>query len=206
MKARQTQQSDLFAKMPGFKFVGDLSREDAAVLEGLGRISNHILEFGAGGSTQIFAQCQPKSLTVVETAEYWLKLTAYRIDQFPSVTKPDWVKYGDWPEKSYDLIFVDGIDSLRKEFAFRSWRSLANNGFLVFHDTRREPDISIVSAFAAANWNEISLISPNYHNSNCTVIIKKPFAPYVNWQEVEGKEPHEYGLLSESENEIFNNL
>ena len=40
-------------------FVGDLSIQDAKVLLDYASKAQRILEFGVGGSTQIFAQCNP---------------------------------------------------------------------------------------------------------------------------------------------------
>lgn len=42
------------------KYVGDLSREDASLLERYARGARSVLEFGAGGSTQIIAQALPE--------------------------------------------------------------------------------------------------------------------------------------------------
>lgn len=185
------------------KFIGDLSLQDADLLQSLSSYSKRILEFGAGGSTQIFAQCFPKTLHSVETSIYWLKLTGYRIDQLPGATKPVFLKYGEECDNEYDLIFVDGMDCLRKEFAFRSWKQLDERGCLIFHDTRRGPDISLVSSFIESHYNEICLIEPNLRDSNCTVIWKKKYQPYINWQEVEGKKEYEYGPPSPAEKKVI---
>jgi hypothetical protein len=186
-----------------FQFVGDLSREDAALLQNHALASVKILEFGAGGSTQIFAQCCPQLLVSVETSIHWLRLTGYRIDQFKKKTLPTFVKYGEYPKTEYDLIFVDGLDHLRRDFAFQSWRHLSNDGCLIFHDTRRDPDIDIAATFIKFHWNEIDSVEVNKDNSNCTVITKKKYLPYENWQETEGKKDYEYGLLSPEEEQFF---
>lgn len=181
------------------KFIGDLSVEDAKVLVELGKKAKVILEFGVGGSTQIFAQCKPKTLVSVETDPSWISLTQKRLSQLSDITHPAFVNYGQHPNNQYDLIFVDGVDHLRKQFAIDTWSQLTVNGVMVFHDTRRFQDFANAAWIAQLYFNEISRVDVNVNNSNLTVIYKKEHQPYVNWNYTEGKPFWAYGGVPNTE-------
>lgn len=178
----------------GYKFIGDLSKEDALLLQQFGEASSKILEFGAGGSTQIFAQCKPDVLISVETAPQWVEKTKNNIKRYKNVTEPVFVGYGSHPHHSYDLIFVDGVWDLREGFAKSTWPLLADNGVMIFHDTRRWFDAENVFKVAKIYWDEIRTIHLNHEDTNCTVIRKRQKVSYVNWNDTEGKPKWAYGI------------
>lgn len=175
-------------------FIGDLSREDADVLEYFGRRSPRILEFGAGGSTQIFAQCQPEVLISVETAQEWVEKTKKNIERYRPCTDPIFVQYGSHPRQQYDLIFVDGIWDLRLDFAKTVWPLLENECVMIFHDTRRWFDAHNAFDLAKVFWDEVDTIHMNHINSNCSIVQKRKKVEYVNWNETEGKPKWAYGI------------
>lgn len=177
----------------GFPFIGDLSLADAAVLEFFGSQAPKILEFGSGGSTQIFAQCQPSVLISVETSQEWIDKTKRNIERFQPCTDPVFVTYGSHPRQEYDLIFVDGVWDLRRDFAQTTWPLLRVGGQMIFHDTRRWFDAENVMLTAKMFYDEVDTICMNFDNSNCSIITKREKIKYVNWNETEGKPKWAYG-------------
>jgi hypothetical protein len=102
-------------------------------------------------------------------------------------------------DKVFDLIFVDGIDKLRLEFAMQTWNFLAPDGFMIFHDTRRQGDFANLCNLATQHWNEIKRIDVNKPasngvSSNISVIHKKVKEEYVNWNYAENKPLWTYGV------------
>lgn len=186
------------------KFIGDLSLEDADILSTYGKRSKRILEFGCGGSTQIFSQCHPDRLVSIETNPLWIEATARRVKKLLG-TEPEFRPYDFIPmTEEFDLIFVDGVDSLRRDFAMGTWKLLTVGGVMIFHDTRRFQDFQNAAWVAQSYFNEILTINVNSRarnnkSSNMTVIIKKEIEPYVNWNHAEGKPMHAYGDLSEKD-------
>lgn len=181
------------------KFIGDLSIADAKVLVELGQRYKTILEFGVGGSTQIFAQCKPQKLVSVETDPRWVQITQQRLKQLVDVTEPIFFEYGKHPQDTFDLIFVDGVDHLRKQFAIDTWQQLVIGGVMVFHDTRRFQDFVNAAWVAQLFFKEISRIEVNVNNSNMTVIHKQQYQPYENWNYAEGKPLWAYGGVPNTE-------
>lgn len=175
-------------------FIGDLSIQDALVIEWFGSQSKRILEFGAGGSTQIFAQCLPDVLISVETAPEWIEKTKRNIERYESVTRPVFTSYGSHPRQEYDLIFVDGVWDLRRDFAQQTWPLLKVGGQMIFHDTRRWFDAENVMLTAKMYFDEVDSIHMNIDDSNCTIVSKCKKVEYVNWNETEGKPVWAYGI------------
>lgn len=188
------------------KFIGDLSLEDADTLAKYGKQSINILEFGVGGSTQIFAQCLPEKLLSVDTnvtgGDKWIDVTRRRVDSLQNKTVPEFHDLfeflKDIPKFDYDLIFVDGIWWQRKPFADATWQFLKPGGVMIFHDTRRDFDFDIAIKFVREHFEEIKLVETNAEatngkTSNMTVIHKKVKEPYVNWNHTEGKPQWAYG-------------
>lgn len=175
------------------KFIGDLSLEDASILEFFGSQSKSILEFGAGGSTQIFAQCQPDVLISVETAQEWIDKTKRNIERFRPCTDPVFVQYGSHPRQDYDLIFVDGVWDLRRDFAQSTWPLLKVGGQMIFHDTRRWFDAENVLLTAKMFYDEVDTVHLNIGDSNCSTISKRDKVNYVDWNKSEGKPAWMYG-------------
>lgn len=180
-------------------YIGDLSSQDAAVLAGAARCSASILEFGVGASTQIFAQyASPRARIVsLDTCEDWIARTAAVLRAMQLGSAVTFHDYAGWtqeqelaaPQPCYDLLFDDGIDDLRLDFALRAWPWLKAGGRLIFHDTRRSRDWANVLRFASVAYLEISSIEANKDGSNLTVVTKQPSVAYENWNIAEGRGP-----------------
>lgn len=189
------------------KFVGDLSETDAAVLTKHAQAARTILEFGAGGSTQIFAQASkpPSRVTSVETDAKWIASTTQRLGKLGVARKCEFTTYAAWqvqPPRSsaYDLVFVDGVGPLRRSFALTAWPMLRENGVMLFHDTRRAKDVANVLALIGERFEEIGAVTfnepANGSTSNVSVVRKKRLERYVNWRKVEKKPAWKYGIGS----------
>ena len=177
------------------EFVGDLSVQDAKTLHSLGSKSTHILEFGVGGSTQIFAQCRPIKLVSVETDPAWVKRTSENLSKInsecvmPQFTPYDLFRY----EGVFDLVFVDGVPDKRLDFAMRAWPILDTGGKMIFHDTRRFEYFREAAWVIQSFFNEVARVDVNVDGSNLTVIEKRAGLFYENWNETEGKPAWAYG-------------
>ncbi len=185
-------------------YIGDVSKNDALVLKEMAETHKRILEFGCGASTQVLVHySKGEFVESIDTSEEWIKKTINNIDllglggettffmgpydQFIESLEP--VPYN----VTYDFIFDDGVDYLRREFAVKIWPYLAVGGILAFHDTRRAPDFRNVLEVLATFQDEIGRVEFNYKDSNITLVQKKLAAPYSNWQIDEQKEPFEIG-------------
>lgn len=167
-------------------FKGDLSKKDADVLKWCAENSSNVLEFGCGGSTQIIAAYLKGSLLSVDTEQSWIDKTIQNLDRLGIKTPVSFEKYETFNYKGeYDFIFVDGLWERRLSFANRTWKNLKLNGIMVFHDTRRQKDIDNVSSFLKEHWLEVGTVYINKDNSNITVIQKKEYTPYENWNKTE---------------------
>lgn len=183
------------------KYIGDLSRCDAKLLELYASRARSVLEFGVGGSTQIIAQSIPSeaSFLSLDTDPRWIAVTRDNLRRLGVEDRCRLVRYGDWPmdEHSFDLIFNDGESRLRRDFALRSFPLLSVGGVLLFHDTRRPQDVRNVLALIEVFFEEIASIRLNEQingvTSNITVVQKKIKEPYVNWNVVEGRPPWAFG-------------
>ena len=186
------------------KFVGDLSRQDAALLERYARGARSVLEFGAGGSTQIIAQVLPEgaSFLSLDTDPRWIATTRENLRRLGVGDRCQLRRYEDWSPDAdaaqFDLVFDDGIGHLRRAFAIRSFPFLAIGGALLFHDTRRLQDVRNVLGLVEAFFEEIEHVHLNERvdgaSSNITAVRKKAREPYVNWNVAEGRPPWAYGL------------
>lgn len=184
----------------GLKWIGDLSLEDADVLAQYGRQSQEVLEFGCGGSTQILSQCS-KNIISVDTDPNWIAATERRLLQISRYNSVQFLPYTTEFTQQFDLILVDGVDHLRRQFAIDTWRYLNVGGVMLFHDTRRFQDFQNAAWVAQLYYNEISTIDVNARasndkSSNITIIHKKAHEPYVNWNYTEGKPLWAYGTLN----------
>lgn len=177
------------------EFVGDLSIADAKLLAQLGVESAHILEFGVGGSTQIFAQGLPAGLTCVDTDAGWVERTKTNLARITSpFTAPSFVPYDLFRfEGVYDLIFVDGAPEKRLDFAMRAWPLLVTGGRMVFHDTRRFEYFKEAAWLVQSFFAEVRRVEVNPANTNLTVIAKGVPVLYENWNVTEGKPLWAYG-------------
>lgn len=178
-----------------FSFVGDLSIADAKSLYRLGLNRSNILEFGVGGSTQIFAQCKPVQFTSVETDPAWVERTKNNLRRInhKEWTPPKFVPYDLFTGGAFDLIFVDGIPSKRLDFAMRVWPMLDIGGHMVFHDTRRFEYFREAAWVIQSFFTEVRQVNVNIDGSNLTVIEKGPALSYENWNLTEGKPAWAYG-------------
>jgi len=177
-----------------FSFVGDLSIDDATVLHRVGSYSNRILEFGVGGSTQIFAQTKPDVLVSVDTDLTWIERTRFNLKLIDGeITQPHFVPYDLFMGGSFDLIFVDGVPDKRLDFAMKVWPMLSEYGAMIFHDTRRIEYLREATWVVQSFFDEVRYVSINESDSNLTIIEKGPSLPYENWNETEGKPAWAYG-------------
>lgn len=188
----------MLKNLQNIKFIGDLSLEDADLLAGYAQTANSILEFGSGGSTQIFAQFEASTVISVETDINWIQLTQTRLKQINKEVK--FVSYTTDFDQLFDIIFVDGVDHLRREFAIETWKYLKDSGAMIFHDTRRFHDFQNAAWVAQLYFNEIKRIdvnaaASNGRSSNMTILHKKPHEPYINWNLTESKPQWAYGML-----------
>lgn len=180
------------------KFIGDLSLQDADILTQYASQSKTILEFGSGGSTQILSQSGVEKIISIETDPQWITKTQKKLQTLGTAHKVTFLDYREQFDQQFDMIFVDGIYQLRKQFAINTWRYLKIGGMMLFHDTRRFQDFQNAAWIAQLYHTEISRIDVNApasdsQASNISVIHKKISEPYVNWNETEGKPLWSYG-------------
>ena len=181
--------------MKKYLYIGDISREDAEVLAWYSEKAHRVLEFGVGGSTQIFCQCCPEDAKIIslDTCDEWIKFINDSLKEFGLEGRCSVLQYDKLEtlrEETYDLIFDDGEGKHRLDFVIKAWQMLdANGGKLIFHDTRREKDIKNACHIIQKYYNEIKRIETNQNGSNMTIITKKPLEKWVNWNDVENKMP-----------------
>lgn len=193
-------------------FIGDLSAQDADILAMYATKHAHVMEFGVGGSTQIIAQCMPKTLISIDTDTGWIARTKENLALLEFKSDVTFGHYSETPvlvtDKTFGMVLVDGVDHLREDFAKFAWRFIDINGVMLFHDTRRPADFSNVAEVAKHFFNEISLIEVNARasngkSSNITVLHKKVHEPYENWNVVEGKPAWAFGGEPNVDNNPF---
>ena len=108
------------------RYIGDISREDAELLARTAAGARRILEFGAGASTQVLAQSASEGaeIVTVETKPDWVERTRANLRRLGIRREVRFVPYrGFWRsvQGPFEMIFDDGIDRLRAEFAERAW-------------------------------------------------------------------------------------
>jgi hypothetical protein len=184
------------------KFVGDLSKADAKVLVKYGKWAQHILEFGMGGSTQIFAQSMPVDpickLWSMDTDPQWIARTKLNLDLLGipegRYRLMDYdLSLEGCDGNMFDLIFDDGIDMERFNFGLCVFKRLKIGGWFLMHDTRRRGDLRNFLDLVLAYKDEIGQVAINMGGSNISGFQRKVPEPYVNWDKEEGKEPWQYG-------------
>jgi hypothetical protein len=183
------------------KYIGDLSRHDAALLEHYASSAQSVLEFGVGGSTQIIAQSISNEVPFIslDTDPKWIAITQENLRRFGVEDRCRLIRYEDWfPDAChFDVIFNDGVASFRRDFALRSFPFLTIGGVLLFHDTRRAQDVQNVLALVEVFFEEIACVRFNEHidgmSSNITVVQKKIREPYVDWNVIEDRPPWAFG-------------
>src|SRR5258706_1824903 len=186
-------------------YIGDISKNDAFVLQEYASSADSILEFGCGASTQVMASSVVVDATgivpviiSIDTEPSWIEKTKENLKILGVNKEVHFYDYRDFIDhilidKPFDFIFVDGVDSLRREFAIKIWPFLQVGGVMAFHDTRRGHDFRNVLEVLATFQDEIGEVKFNTLQSNITVIRKKPAAPYDNWQISEKKKPWQLG-------------
>lgn len=183
--------------LKNLKWTGDLSLQDADVLVEYAKTANSVLEFGAGGSTQLFIQvCN--SVTSVETEKNWIDVVKKRINKIDENFTVCFKSFDEPLQTSYDLIFVDGIKQRRFEFATKAWDFLNENGVMLFHDTTKNWGRDLIKNFFISRFESIDSVILNKlasdsKQSNISVFKKRLHKPYVNWQEIENKPKWAYG-------------
>lgn len=176
-------------------YIGDISKADAKLLKNFAEISDNILEFGCGASTQVMAKYlkEGSRFTSVDTEFSWIDTTKRNMYLLEVDTEVMFIHYNSfilgYPRyQPYDFIFDDGVDSKRREFAIAMWPMLKVGGIMAFHDTRREPDFRNVLEMLAHFQDEIDHVFFNAEGSNITCVYKKLPELYDNWQISENKE------------------
>lgn len=187
-------------------FIGDLSQPDAKVLVDNCSNAKRILEFGVGGSTQIFSRYSPSDceLICIDTMKKWIDTTLLNIrllnsNGYEYSTMPKFYMHKDRQKHmkgEFDIIFNDGKSDLRRQFANESWKHLKIGGKMIFHDTKIPGHIREITDLAQSKWLEIANIEVNPNNSNMTIITKREHQPYYNWNKKEGKKRWEWNSES----------
>lgn len=197
-----TAEAERYVTMRPLKFIGDLSTQDARLIEKYARGASAVLEFGVGGSTQIIAQSvsQNAHFLSLDTDPAWITTTELNLQRLGVQSRCEILRYEHWtptPGEHFDLIFDDGSPDLRLEFALRCFSHLRIGGFLLFHDTRGLHHVKNVTRVIEAFHESIGRVTFNEAvdgiTSNITVIEKKVKEPYVNWNEIEGRPPWAFG-------------
>lgn len=190
----------------GLKFIGDLSKADAEVLEHYARKQPQaILEFGVGGSTQIFAQCmtgKDSHLDTVDTSEHWIKRTQRNLEKL-GIGERENIQFHLWepfftslrvPTQQYGLIFNDGLHTHRPVFAQKTWALLKPGGYMLFHDTRLHEYFMYVLEIVQKAWGNIDWVEFNTEDSNISIIKKASKSQaYVDWNKAEGNASWKFG-------------
>jgi predicted O-methyltransferase YrrM len=190
-------------------YIGDISSRDAIVLQTYGSAASHILEFGCGASTQVLRHYSRGSMTSVDTDPAWIKKTQENLALLEIEKPVTFLPYNMFVatvNQSFDLIFDDGVDWYRLEFARKLWPRLTVGGYLLFHDTRRPGDQGNVLAFLGEVYNEVDEVHLNQLSSNITAIRKKAPQPYDNWQISENKAHWELGWADPDVEEVRRRL
>jgi len=173
------------------KFIGDLSKQDVAILQEYTSKAKTVLEFGVGGSTQIIAQSCSGYIHSIDTSSEWINTTLENFKRL-SITQPvnfellvDWLIYND--VNTYDVIFNDGIPKHRNMFSLQAWKLLNFGGVMIYHDSRIPSHIDDILCLYQKHWLEIESILVNHNDSNMTIIKKRLPVEYVNWNVAEDK-------------------
>ena len=133
--------------------------------------SPKILEFGAGGSTQIFAQCDaPEHIVSVETVQEWIDITEERMATLDNPKPVHFINYDiqaiqDTHGSNWDLIFIDGPDSLRKHSAHRTWEELNIGGDFGFMSV----DAAVNGVYDSIDSTSKAITSQGYQHYTITV-------------------------------------
>lgn len=184
--------------LKNIKFVGDLSLQDANILSEISENAD-VLEFGSGGSTQIFAQ-RANTVVSVETENLWIEKTKKNLHLLGAHAPTKFVPHNLFKLiGKYDVIFVDGVLNKRLAFATVTWALLKTGGKMVFHDTRHFDNFKEVAWIIQLYFKEVSRVDVNYNDSNLTIIQKRKPLEYINWNNEENKPKWAYGIEEKPE-------
>lgn len=179
------------------KYIGDISCRDAEVLAKIASEASSILEFGVGASTQVMASYKRGRMISLETDQDWVAKTKRNFTRLGIPQDAvDFRPYDGFPVQPtdrFDLIFDDGVDGYRRDFATKSWPLLSVGGLFCFHDTRRTGDVLNVCALLGAVSAEVEVVKFNVDHSNITTILKKTAEHFEDWNVIEKREPWQTG-------------
>jgi predicted O-methyltransferase YrrM len=171
-------------------YIGDISKNDFLVIKELATNHKSILEFGVGASTQVIANFTSGKFTAIDTSHEWIELTKKNLEYLNISNTFESILYNNFVppfDIKYDFVFNDGIDELRSPFGIYIFPYIEVGGILAYHDTRRPQDVMNVTNLINTYYNEIDLIEVNKNGSNITLIKKKKYEPYEDWNIVEEK-------------------
>jgi len=179
--------------------IGDISKNDIKLLCKYAKVSDRIIEFGSGGSTQVFAHF--KEIISLETEDIWINITKTHIESLGLIP----TKFMKWDDRKfegiYDLVFNDGLVDLRFKFFNEVFPFVKIGGKILIHDTRGSSEyINQLCDCIKPFYNEISNISINEDDSNITVLTKCALMTYENWNIIEGKEQWEFTQSTKPDN------
>ena len=172
-------------------YIGDISKADAEALSRWAQGNPKILEFGMGASTQVLSHYTHGKVISLETEPVWIEKTAKHLQrlgipenkwelQSYEWFNSNWLKFEK--DKTWDFVFDDGVDHLRRVFGLQVWDSIKIGGWLALHDQRRKHDFDNAMAIINEYWLEVGTVHFNHAHSNITFIQKKAPEPYENWQ------------------------
>ena len=188
---------------------GDLSRADFVVLTQLCR-GKDVVEYGAGGSTLLFAQIA-KSVVTYETKPEWFDRVTKFLDQVPDKVCDPEVRFLEETRdgssvkglsQSCDVLFDDGWAMMRPAFLLEFWQDVRECAIL--HDTRATYAGNVLKMFLDAyekpydkeKWTwppnhylaSLKSIDWNYLESNMAVLHKRNCSLYwENWNGTESE-------------------
>lgn len=184
--------------LPGLRWVGSLSIQDADLLAYHGYNSDSVLEFGVGGSTLIFGQTSRRVVSV-DTSGEWIELIRRRANTvgcsnitFSSLSH---ILDNPPPQETFDFVFVDGVSNLRLLFAQQAWKWLKVGGTMAFHDANKPNHIGPIGEFMVGAVNMIDTcalypLASDGNKTNLAVFTKKPKpavlrSDYSSWMQDE---------------------
>ena len=166
--------------------VGELGRSDIQVLAEHAQRSHRILEFGCGGSTMLFAQFSPPGSRIVslDTERGWIDRTRDALKRLDA-NRVEFLPYAGWAGRLegwpwFDLVFVDGLESERMNFAAEAWRLLQPGGVMIYHDGLWAQVVEMVLRQVGTTFQSVDSVTFCAQRSNCIVIRKKVELPFGN--------------------------
>jgi protein-L-isoaspartate O-methyltransferase len=158
--------------------VGELCAPDVQVLVNLARKSHRVLEFGAGGSTTLWAQfCPPDAeITSVELKPDWHERVRGMLARLGVSRSVRQIGLKDWQDEIprgawFDLIFIDhGGDRIAT--GEEAWPYLMPGGIMAFHDTHWPLGRQVLEFFSR-RWLEVGSIQCESAVTACTKCVER---------------------------------